>query len=43
MAKGLSNLEWNIVSTPGYSADDNELNEKQIIVTFNARIDEWQL
>lgn len=43
MAKGLSNLEWNIVSTPGYSADNNEFNEKQIIVTFNARIDEWQL
>lgn len=43
LAKGLSRLKWNIVSTPGYSSDDGEMNEKQILLTFDARVDEWQL
>lgn len=43
MSKGISNLEWNVVSTAGYSSDDGELNEKQVLLTFDARVDEWQL
>lgn len=43
LSKGISNMEWSVVSTPGYSSDDGELNEKQILITFNARINEWQL
>jgi CTP:phosphocholine cytidylyltransferase-like protein len=40
MDKGISKLQWNIVSTTGYAADDNEYNEKQVLLTFNARVDE---
>jgi hypothetical protein len=42
-SKGISNLQWVVVSTPGYASDGNEFNEKQVIVTFDARIDEWEL
>jgi len=35
---GISYLEWTNISTPGYSDDDNTYNEKQISVTFIARI-----
>lgn len=40
---GLSRLEWDEISTPGYSDDDNDYNEKQIEVRFEARLTEWQV
>ena len=38
---GITMLEWVIISTPGYSDDNNEYNEKQIRVNFTARLTEW--
>lgn len=38
---GLGNLEWESISLPGYADDDNEYNEKQISLTFIARLTEW--
>jgi len=43
MPNGISNLDWDIVSTSGYADDDNEFNEKQVLLTFTARFNEWQL
>jgi hypothetical protein len=39
---GISKLEFDIIPTPGYSDDDNNYNEKQINVRFEARLVEWQ-
>lgn len=39
---GISRLEFDIVSTPGYSDDDNDYNEKQIEVRFEARLTDWE-
>jgi hypothetical protein len=42
-SKGISNLEWSIIPTPGFETDSGEYNEKQVLLTFTARVDEWQL
>lgn len=39
---GLSKLEWDEISLPGYSDEDNEFREKQIELRFRARLSEWQ-
>lgn len=43
LTKGISRLEWDTTPVMGYAVDDNEYNEKQILLTFRARFDEWQL
>lgn len=40
---GISKLSWDEISTPGYSDDDNDFNEKQIELKFEARLSEWQI
>lgn len=40
---GISDLKWQIIPTPNWETDAGEYNEKQVLLTFNARYDEWQL
>jgi hypothetical protein len=39
---GISKLEYDVISLPGYADDDNDYNEKDISLRFTARLSEWQ-
>ncbi len=39
---GISKLEFDVTSLPGYADDDNNYNEKDVSLRFEARLSEWQ-
>jgi len=42
MGDGITKLEWDNIGTGSYASDDNDFNERQILVTFVARCSSWQ-
>jgi hypothetical protein len=42
MASGITKLEWSNIPTGNYASDGSTYNERQIMVTFIARVSSWQ-